>query len=196
MNSAVFLPLIAAALGAAGAGLVLLLPPQTGATAAIAFWTAATLARGERGIYRWFPSLPVFGSLLAACTLLLRWYAVVSLPRSHVMLAAIASHEMAAAGAVALALVARPADEETSERHASLNTMIAMIVFAQAAIVVAFTGLRLALVLALTVYLVVRVLLAFTTWRFGGVRRTDLSAAFVVLSTLELAVLSSFNRVW
>ena len=196
INIAVFLPLIAAALGAAGAGLVLVLPPGTGATVAVVFWAVATLARGERGISGWFPSLPVFGSLLAACTLLVRWYSLVSLTRSHVMLAAIAAHEMAAAGAVALAWVARPADEETTERHARLNSATAMVVFIQAAIVIAFTGPRMASVLALGVYLIVRILMAFITWRFGGVRWPDLSATFVVLSTFELAVLSTFNRVW
>src|SRR5690348_11142966 len=108
----VFVPLAAAALGAAGALFVLFLPHGVGATAAVVFWTLAILARGERGIARWFPRLPIFGSLLAACTLLIRWYALASLRGLTVLLAAIVAHELAAAGAIALAWLARPVDAE------------------------------------------------------------------------------------
>jgi hypothetical protein len=196
MSAAVFLPLIAAALGAAGAFFVLVLPPGTGATVAVLTWVAATLARGERGVARWFPSLRVFGSLLAAGAVLLRWYSLAALPRSHVLLAAIAAFEMAAAGAVALAWLARPADDAAARRLASLNTRAALIVFAQAAIVIAFTGPRMAAVLVLVVYVVVRLLLAFVVWRFGGVRWSDLHAASAVIGALELLVLSMFSRAW
>jgi cobalamin synthase len=190
LSKAVFLPLVAAAFGAAGALLVLLLPHSAGATAAVIFWAAVTLARGERGIVRWFPKLPAFGSLLAACTILIRWYALASLHDLRVVLAGIVAHELAAAGAVALAWLARPADAEADRRLVGLNSASAVIVFMQAAIVVAFTGVRLALILTLVAYLVVRLILAFVNWRYHGVRWSDLNATFVLLSTVALAALS------
>jgi hypothetical protein len=189
LTKAVFVPLAAAAFGAAGALFVLFLPRDVGATAAVAFWTVVTLGRGERGIVRWFPWFPLFGSLLAACTLLIRWYALVSLRGLTVLVAAIVAHELAAAGAVAVAWLARPADSEADRRLASLNSISAVLVFVQAAIVVAFTGLRMALILALLAYIVVRIILAFVNWRYNGVRWSDLTATFVVLSTLSLALL-------
>jgi len=190
LTKAVFAPLVAAALGAAGALFVVFLPPEVGATAAVAFWTLLTLGRGERGITRWFPRLPIFGSLLAACTLLIRWYALASLRGLPALLAAIAAHELAVAGAVALAWLARPADPEADRQLASLNSISAVLVFIQAAIIVAFTGFRIALILALLAYIVVRLALAVVNWRYSGVRGSDLAATFVVLSTLALAALS------
>ncbi len=190
MSKAVFLPLAAAAFGAAGALLVLTLPRSAGATAAVMFWTAVTLARGERGIVRWFPALPAFGSLLAAGTILIRWYALASLHDLRVVLAGIVAHELAAAAAVALAWLARPADAEADRRLAGLNSASAVIVFMQAGIVVSFTGVRLALILSLIAYLLVRLVLAFVNWRYHGVRWSDLNATFVLLSTVALAALS------
>jgi hypothetical protein len=190
LSKAVFLPLAAAAFGAAGGLLVLLLPHNAGATAAVVFWSAATLARGERGVMRWFPKLPVFGSLLAGCTVLIRWYALAFFHDRRAVLAGVVAHELAAAGAVALAWVARPADCEASQRLKGLNSASAILVLLQAGVVAAWTGPRTAFMLALLVYLVVRLALAFVNWRWGGVRWSDLNATFVLLSAVALAALS------
>lgn len=188
-------PLFGALLGACGAGLILLLPRGPGAVAALALWTAATLARGELGFSRWFPKLPLFGTLLAGCTILLRWYSLISLENAgRLWLPVIAAMALGPASAIALGLVSRPVDDAAFERLSRLTTLTAAVAIVEGCAAALLNGIRIGLVLALLCWIVLRIIAYLAEWRHRGVRGSDLEATRVVAETVSLVVLASLRE--
>lgn len=192
---AVLLPVLGALLGLSGGLLILLLPRGPGAIAALALWTGVTLAQGERGMARWFSRLPLFGSLLAACTVLLRWYSLISLhsPPRPMFAAVIVALMLGQVASVALAWVSRPVDDGAFRRLSKLTTTAAIIALAQGAVAAAWFGPRVGSVLAMGVYLLVRLAEWLLQCRYGGVRALDLEALRVTVETGVLMFVSSEN---
>src|SRR6266536_1642442 len=127
-------PLYGALLGVCGAGLIVILPRGAGTIPALILWIGVTLAQGERGFANWFPKLPLFGTLLAGCTVLLRWYALTSLERTvtaHLYATVVAALTAGAAAAVALAWISRPVGEEAFRKLSRLTTTEALIAIAE-----------------------------------------------------------------
>lgn len=192
---AILQPLLGALLGLLGAVLILNLPRGPGAVAAVVFWTAATFASGERGFARWFPKLPLFGTLLAACTILLRWYALISLQASSrgLLFAAIAAMTLGPAAAIALGWLSPPVDDAAVRQLSPLTTAATVIAIAQGTIAALAYGLRIGCILLLVVMLLVRQVSAFMKWRRGGVRGSDLDGFRVVVETLALVLAASLH---
>ncbi len=188
-------PVVGALLGLCGWGLIAVLPQGPGAVAALALWTAATLGAGERGFARWFPKLPLFGTLLAGCMILVRWYALISLQTSGRRLGVgiIAALTLGPAAAVALAWTSRPVDDDAFRRLLPVTTATACVVIAEGVVAALWCGLRIGLVLALVAWLLLRLVLYFTQWRVGGVRGRDLDGFRVLVETASLTVLSSLR---
>ncbi len=192
---AVLQPLFGALIGLCGAALIVWLPGGPGAIAALVLWTAVTFARGELGFSRWFPKLPLFGTLLAACTILVRWYALISLQNGARLLPAVAvATTLGPAAAIALGWVSRPVDDAAFRRLSRLNTQWAVVAIAEGIAAAALCGIRVGLVLVLVCWLVLRLVLWVGRWRIGGVRGSDLEATRVVVETISLVVLSSLRE--
>lgn len=188
-------PLFGALLGACGAALVMFLPKEPGAVAAVVLWTAATLAKGELGFSRWFPNLPLFGTLLAGCTILLRWYSLISLQNSGKLLVpAMAAMALGPAAAIALGWVSRPVDDAAFARLSRLGTVPALIAIAEGSAAALACGLRVGTVVMLITWILLRMISYLAQWRYRGVRGSDLDAARVVVETAALVVLSSLRQ--
>ena len=189
----IFQPVTGALAGLCGYGLMMLLPQGPGAIAALVFWTLVTLAAGERGFARWFPKLPLFGSLLAGCTVLLRWYALISLARwPHLSpLALVAALTLGPAAMLGLAWVSRPADERALSRLAPLTTTQALVAVGEGILAALLCGVRIGTVLVLTAWLLFRVVSWYVNRRFGGVRGSDLEAYRILVETAALMLISS-----
>ena len=190
---AALLPIIGALFGLCGGLCILVLPKGPGAVAAVTLWTAGTLAAGERGLARWFTKLPLFGSLIGGVTILVRWYALISLhsPSNRMLCSVTASLAIAQAATVALAWVSRPADDAAVKRLAPLTTNAAVIAMALGALALWPFPMPVPVVLGLAAYLSVRLVSWYAAWRFGGVRASDLEAHRVILETACLALLAS-----
>lgn len=188
-------PLAAAVLGLLGGVLMVVLPRESGAVVALALWTAVTLAAGERGLSHLFPKLRLFGGLLAACTILLRWYALLSLATTTgwLLTAIVAALTAAQAASVALAWVSPPADPSAVSRIAGLTTTVAIAAMAQGAAAVALLGPRLGVLVIVGSYLLVRIGSAFFKWRFAGVRGSDIETFRVLCETALLVLLASLG---
>jgi hypothetical protein len=187
------LPAAGAVLGLCGGLLIVVLPEGTGALAALALWTGITWAEGERGLSRWFPKLPLSGSLISAMTILLRWYALISLhsPTSRLLLAAAATLAIGQAASVVLAWISPPADDAALRRFANLTIPAALAAMLQGIAAAFFFGFPLALALIMTAYLFIRLASWFFNWRFGGVRASDVEANRVLVETAVLFLLAS-----
>lgn len=172
--------------------LILLLPRGSAEVAAVLLWTAVTLARGERGIARWFPRLPLFGSLIAAITILIRWYALESLhwyPR-QMLASVVACLAMGQASAIALEWISRPVDETAFQRLLGIDTRGAVIAMCEGAAAAFLLGIPLGIATILTAYVLIRVVAWFTAMRCGGIRGLDPDALRVLFETTSLAVLA------
>ncbi len=181
-------PLAGAILGVAGYVLMRDLPGGPGVVAALFLWTAFTLAQGERGFARWLPALPMLGTLLGFCTLLLRWYALISL--SHRPLAILAAMTLGPSASVALAWVSPPADEAAFRRSARLSTPAALIAIAEGVLASLACGLRLGSILIALSYLLVRMASASLQRSVGGVRGSDRESFRITVETMALALTS------
>ncbi len=186
-------PLAAAALALLGGILMIVLPREAGAVVCLALWTAVTMASGERGLADLFPKLRLLGGLLAACTILLRWYALLSLATSTgwLLTTIVAALTAAWAASAGLAWVSPPVDPPAVARVAGLTTTVAIAVMAQGAVAAAVLGPRLAVLVIVGSYLLVRLGSAFFKWRFAGIRATDIDAFRVVCETALLVLLAS-----
>ncbi len=187
-------PLFGALLGACGAALIVLLPKGPGAVAAVALWTAASLAKGELGFSRWFPKLPLFGTLLAGCTLLLKWYSLISLQNSGKLWApVIAAMTLGPATATALAWVSRPVDDEAFARLSRLGTPSAVIAIAEGCVAALLCGARVGVILVLVMWILLRLVTMLTEWRRRGVRGADIEATRVIAETVALVLVASLR---
>lgn len=185
---AAFQPVFGAILGLCGYSAVALLPRGPGAVAALAFWVLATLAEGERGIARWFAKLPLFGSLLGACTVLIRWYALMSTGATPGIVSAMA---IGPAGSVLLAWVSRPVDDSADERLSVLSPPQATIAFVIGIAATFLFGFRLRILLAIVFWMLFRAVAALVNWRWRGVRGSDLDAFRVIVESTLLAIMGS-----
>ena len=184
-------PLFGALLGVCGTGLVLVLPRGPGAIAALLLWTVAGLAQGELGFSRWLPRLPLFGTLLAGCTILLRWYSLISLENAgRLFPAVVAAMTLGPAAAIALAWVSRPLDDAAFRRLSVLEIGPALGTMAEGTAGAMLCGVRLGVVLVLVVWLLLRIV-TYLRARSGGVRGSDLEAFRVVVETTALILLAS-----
>ena len=186
-------PAAGAALGLCGGLLIVGLPQGPGAIAALVLWTAVTFAAGERGLAKWFPKLPLSGSLIAALTILVRWYALISLHvlSFRILLAVAAALAISQAAAVVLAWIAPPADEAALRRFANLTIPAALIAFAQGLIAAGVFGFPLVIAVLMLAYLFIRLAEWFFHWRFGGLRMQDVDAIRVLVETAILVFLAS-----
>jgi hypothetical protein len=193
----IFQPAAGALAGLCGYALMMLLPRGPGAIAALVLWTAITLAAGERGFARWFPKLPLFGSLLAACTLLLRWYALIWLARlPHLSpLAIVAALALGPAAMIGFAWVSRPADELAFARLLPLTTWEALVAMAEGVAAAFLCGVRVGTVLVLVAWLLFRIVSWYVDLRFGGVRNSDLEGYRILVETASLMLVSSLAGV-
>ncbi len=184
------MPLAAAILGACGCLLIVALPRGPGAIAALALWTGATLARGERGLARWIPRFPPFGSLLAACTILVRWYALISLENApdRLWTGVIAAMTLGSAASIALSWISRPVDDAAFHRLSPLTTPVALTGIAEGVVATLLCGPRIGSVLVLSAYVLLRVVAAFTNMRNGGIRGSDLEGLRVITETTALTI--------
>lgn len=171
------------------------MPHGPGAVAAVVLWTAVTRAAGERGIAGWFPRLPLFGTLLAGCTVLIRWYALISLQTSSQRLAAgaIAAMTLGPAASVILGWVSRPVDQAAFERLSVLTITQTVVASAEGLITALLCGPRIGIVLTLLAWLLIRLVSYGTQWRLGGVRGRDLAALRVLVETAALVVIASLR---
>jgi hypothetical protein len=181
-------PLAGAAIGLCGYGLMLAIPGSPGAVAALAFWTVMTLARGERGFAHWLPALPMLGTLLGFCTVLLRWYALMALAGQPERI--VAAMTLGPAASIALAWISRPVDPAAFRRLSVLSTPVALMAILQGAIASLLCGMRLGFILIAASYLLVRMVSAFLKRCFGGVRASDLQAFRVSVETVALLIAS------
>jgi hypothetical protein len=186
-------PAAGALLGLCGGLLIVGLPQGPGAIAALVLWTATTLAAGERGLAKWFPRLPLSGSLIAALTILVRWYALISLQvlGLRIMLAVAAALAIAQSAAVVLAWVSPPADEAALRRFANLTIPAALIALAQGFIAAWVFGFPLVIAVVMLAYLFIRLAEWFFGWRYGGLRLGDVEALRVLVETAILVFLAS-----
>jgi cobalamin synthase len=193
---AVLQPVVGALSGLCGWGLIVILPQGPGAVAALLLWTAVTLGEGERGFANWFPRLPLFGTLLAGCTILVRWYALISLQTSSRRLAVgiVAAMTLGPAASVALAWVSRPVDDGALRRLSVLTTPTALIGIGEGVVAALLCGPRIGVVLALVAWLLIRLVSYVAQWRFRGVRGQDLDAFRVVVETVALVVIASLRE--
>lgn len=181
-------PLAGAAMGLCGYGLMVCIPGSPGVIAALAFWTACTMAQGERGFRTWLPAMPMFGTLAGFSTLLVRWYALI--PLSHHPKSIVAAMTLGPAASVALAWVSRPVGDDAVRRLSVLSTTAAIIAIAQGVIAALACGMRLGSILIGFSYLSVRTMTALLKRRFGGVRGSDLEAFRVLFETVALVLTS------
>lgn len=188
-------PLIGAVLGLCGAGLIIGFRRGPGAVAALVLWTAASLATGERGFARWFPKLPRFGMLMAGCTILLRWYSLISLETSVARLttSVIAAMTLGPAASVALAWLSRPVDTPAFKKLARLSSPAAIVAVVEGTAAAMACGLRMGALLTLSTYLLLRLVSGFVNWRYGGIRASDLDGFRIVVETSALVILSSMR---
>ncbi len=181
-------------MGFCGGALIILLPRGPGAIAALILWTAATLAAGERGFARWFPKLPLFGSLLAASTILVRWYSLMSLSSSDRRVLASSAIALAAAQAatVAFGWTSHPADEPAVQRLSRITTTRAVVAVLQGLVALALIGAQIGAVIGIVLYLLIRLIGGLARWRFGGARGLDLEAYRVLAETAALMIMASY----
>lgn len=189
----IFQPAAGALAGLCGYALIMLLHQGPGAIAALVVWTAITLAAGERGLAGWFPKLPLFGSLLAGCTILLRWYSLIALAKlPHISGWAIAAAlALGPAAMLALEWVSRPADESAFARLAPLTTPEALVAIGEGLVAAFVCGIRIGVVLVLTAWILLRLVSWVVNYRFGGVRASDLEACRILVETAALMLISS-----
>lgn len=189
------LPAAGAALGLCGGLLMIRWPEGPGAVAALALWTGVTLAAGERGLARWFPKLPLSGSLIAAMTILVRWYALISLhsPAGRLLVSVAAALAIAQSASVLLAWISPPGDEGAVRRYADLGMPAVAAASVQGIAAAVLLGMPAAVVVALAAYVFIRLASWFLEWRFGGARVADVEAHRVLAETGVLFLMASMS---
>jgi len=175
-RAAAWLPLFGAILGAAGAGIYLVvvkaLSPSIAALAAVIFWAA--LSRPG--------ALGTVGILLSVIA---RWQALDHVATPGIVAACIASQAVARAGMVALAWVSRPVEVGLSS---TLTTPAALAAAAQGIAAAFLCGLRTGIAILVGAYLLIRLARWYSYRRIGGVNSTSLGSTEQLLEILVLVM--------
>jgi cobalamin synthase len=177
-----FFSLWGAALGAAGAGVFLLVarfaPASVAALAAALFWLlAARLDRKLAGV-----EPPILSRIVVA---LLWFQALRHLDSQRVLAVTLAAHTVSRAAVVVLAWASRPSAKgwKPSSHLRTPQALLALVVGLAAA---ALTGLRAGLVIVLGTYLILRLARAWCYRSRGGIDGPGLAAAQQLTEVLAL----------
>jgi adenosylcobinamide-GDP ribazoletransferase len=180
-QGAAWFPLIGALLGAAGAGIYLVVPGRYAALACVAFWAlAGRVVHEGRVVYA-----------AVALSAVLRWLALDNFAGpGGLLIACIAAQAVPRAAMVGLAWVSRPSG--TGVGHAlssTLTTPAAVAALAQGALAALLCGPRLGAVLIVGAFLVAKFARAYFYKTRGGIDADCLGATEQIL---EIAILGAF----
>ncbi len=217
-RAAVFFPTVAAALGAAGGGLLVVtrdaLPAEVGALLVVVFWVAISGAlhedgladvadgcRAERSRERILAIMKdsrvgTFGALAIVFSVVVRWAGIVHLAVG-VFPALVASQTLSRAASVVLARISRPATEGMGgELTARLSTPVAVIAAAQGIAAALWCGPRAGVGLLAGCGVIVVLARFYFRRRIGGVTGDCLGATSQVVEMFVLVLLTCQNCTW
>lgn len=218
-RAAAWFPLVGAALGAAGAGVYLLLsrllPVSLAALACVAFWTASTGVLHEDGLADVADALRAgrtrermleilkdsrigaFGAVALLLSVIARWQALQYFSGPSVLTACIAAQAVPRAAMVGLAWASRPAGDGLGYSLAStLGTTGAVIALLQGAVAAFVCGLREGAVIVLGSFVIVRLAREYFYRRIGGVNGDCLGATEQALEIFILALFACASCSW
>ena len=218
-QAAIFFPLVGAMIGAAGAGIFLVLsrviPLSIAALIVVAFWTAISGVLHEDGLadsadaFRAGRSrekmaailkdsrIGTYGAVAIVLSIIARWQAIEHIYSVNIFAAFVAAQATPRAAIVALAWVSRPAGSGLAQMFAStLTTPAAVIAIAQGIAAAFACGLRPGLTIVLGSYLILRVAQWYFYRRIGGVNGDCLGATEQVLEIFILVLFTCRACSW
>ena len=185
-RTAVFLPLLSAVLGTAGAAIYIALsramPNSVAALVTVVSWTAIARVHRENRPAR-------YEGIAIVLTIVARWLAIVNLADSHLWEIFIAAQTVPRAAMVALAWVSRPSGTGLGLAFSStLSSVPALLAIAQGVAATLACGARGAVFIFAGCYVVIRFTQWFSYRRIGGINGDSLGATEQILEPLILAV--------
>jgi cobalamin synthase len=189
---AAWFPLVGAALGAAGAGIYLIVPSSYAALACVVFWVAAGRVLHEGRL----PNTVVALSAVA------RWLALENFAGSYfaipsVLTVCIAAQALPRAAIVGLAWVSRPAGSGLGYALAStLTTPVAVVAIAEGVLAAFLCGARAGVVLIMGTFLIARLTREYFYHRRGAVDADCLGATEQLLQIFTLALFACRECSW
>src|SRR5688500_2794889 len=217
-RTAVFFPLVGAAIGWIGAGGFLLLQPWLGTAAAallvIVFWSILTGAIHEDGLadvadaFRAHrsperiagilidPRIGTFGALALLFSVLLRWHALQNLT-TPLLPSLVAAQAVPRAAMVVLGYIARPVGSGLGARFCNeMTAPIALAAAAQGVAAALWCGLRPGIVILAATGLLISLSRSFFDRRLGGVTGDCLGATAQLLEIAILLLLACQKCSW
>jgi adenosylcobinamide-GDP ribazoletransferase len=191
-KAAAWFPLVGAALGAAGAGIYLLVPPSFAALACVAFWTLAGRVLHESRL----------AYVLVAIGVLAKWLALENFAGSYfatpgILVVCVAAQAVPRAAIVGLAWVSRPAGTGLGYALSStLTTPAAVAAIAQGILAAFFCGARAGAVLIAGTFLIARLAREYSYKRRGGVNGNCLGATEQLLEIFILTMFACRACAW
>jgi cobalamin synthase len=191
-KAAAWFPLVGAALGAAGAGVYLLVPSSYArplpALACVVFWAAAGRVLHEGRL----------AYAAVALSMLARWLALEHLAAGPgILVVCIATQAVPRAAIVGLAYVSRPAGTGLGYALSStLRMPAAVAALAQGVLAALLCGVRAGVVLIVGSFLIVRLAREFAYKRWGGVNGDGLGATEQLLEIFILGVFACRACAW
>ncbi len=176
-----------AALGAAGAGIYLIVPSLYAPLACVVFWTAAGRVLHDGRI--------VYAAV--ALSAIARWLALENFAEPDLLAVCIAAQAVPRAAMVGLAWVSRPAGTGVGYAVSStLTTPVAVAALVQGILAAFLCGARAGFVLIVGTFLIARLAREFAYKRWGGVNGDCLGATEQVLEIFILAVFACRACAW
>lgn len=221
-KAAIFFPLVGAVLGAAGAGLYLLLtrafPPGVAALFVLALWALLGGGLHEDGLADVADALRAgrtrekaltvlkdsrigsYGGLALAFSVLARWIALEQLnwlEPGRLLAALVASQTVSRASLVVLAWLSRPVGTGLGYQFSSsLTTVVAVGAAVQGVLAAFWCGPRVGVTIIVGAYLILRLLRAWFYRRIGGVNGDCLGATSQLVEIFVLLLFTCRNCIW
>lgn len=179
-------PLLGAALGAAGAGLLMIaaIPAPLASLACVALWAIAGRIPHEGK----FPYVTIALATLA------KWLALAHFSGSNLFLSCIAAEAVPRAGMVGLAWVSRPAADYSLSSN--LRTPAAIAALSQGVLAASLFGVRAGVVLIVASFLIAKLVREYFYKRWGGVNADAMGATQQLLEIFTLAMFACGACAW
>lgn len=179
-RAAAWFPVVGTALGAAGAGIYLIVPPPFGAFACVVLWAASGRILNEGKL--------IYGAAILSAVA--RWLALENFAEAPgILVVCIAAQAIPRAAVVGMAWVSRPAGTGLDYELAStLTTPMAIAAIAQGVLAAFLCGARAAVVLIVGSFLIAKLVREFFYKRRGGVDGDCLGVTEQLLEIFILAV--------
>jgi adenosylcobinamide-GDP ribazoletransferase len=186
-KAAAWFPLVGAALGAAGAGVYLVVPSSYAPIACVVFWAAAGRVLHEGKL--------VYSAV--ALSVVARWLALDYFAGPYLLAVCIAAQAVPRAAIVGLAWVSRPSGTGVGYALSStLTTPAAVAAIAQGVLAAFLCGARAGVVLIVGTFLIARLAREFAYKRWGGVNGDCLGATEQVLEIFIVAMFACRACAW